>query len=56
MILLPRTVEVIEKFSFGKKSSVKFQAIRYACGEKKKITGGDKPGKYTKKPQPKPPR
>jgi hypothetical protein len=46
---------VIEKVSFGKKSSVKFQAIRHAHREKEKVTGSDKPGKDAEKPQPQPP-
>jgi hypothetical protein len=44
VILTPRAPQMIEKISVGKKSSVKFQAIRHAHREKKKVSGGNKPG------------
>ena len=55
MKLLPGAVKMIEKKILGKQRPVKFQAFRHARRKKKKISGGDKPGKYAKKPQPQPP-
>jgi len=55
VILTPRALQMIEKVSVGKKNTVKFQAIRHAHREKKKVSGGNKPGQNAEKPQPQPP-
>jgi hypothetical protein len=52
MVLSPDAKQMIGQALFREKGAIKFNAVGNSHWEKKKITGGDKPGERAEKPHP----